>query len=577
MSNQITRKEFDRRMFLKTGAAAGAAGALAATGAAQVLAEDRPAGLAAVDVSEKWAFEIAPDPIVDDQISDIVEADIIVIGSGTSGLVAANSAIDEGADVVLISASSIPISRGGSNNAVYSKVMERAGLPRQSIKDYREEMLANYNFIDQRKWYKYYNNSEEAMDYVIDIAEGAGIYVGLEQTNLIKEDSVFFQPYGTHCFLESQDTPLAGMQQQVLVDELARLFQAKGGRLDYRTCARQLVRGGVPNGTEGRVDAVIAEKLDDGAFVKYVGVKAIIMATGDFSADQDMMTKYCPTFVHLVPQRTFETEVDYDNNKLATGGVYRGDGQKMGLWVGAAWQKSGTAVPMYGPRTAGPAYHRCANYFGLLVDRNGRRFMDEYEGRSLGPINQSIQAGGKSYAIWDIDTADRFTWYDQSYVYQIRDDTIRDVESIKSGWDATVERGGYLRADTLEELVELAGLPASTLDEIARYNEMCDAGSDTDFYKDPEFLIPVKNPPFYCQVADYTAGELHTVLGGLRTNSEMQVCDADDNPIPGLYNVGAMIGDLYAGMYTFKFAGLNYGMACITFGYLTGKYVARNE
>lgn len=564
----------DRRSFIQGGAALGVAGAVAPL----ALADEKPAGLVASDVAGTWAFEIAPDPI-DIEGIQTVEAQIVVIGAGTSGLIAANSAIDEGADVVLITASSIAISRGGSNNAVYSKVMERAGVPRQSIRDYREEMMfGNFNNVDQRKWFKYYNNSEEAMNYVIDIAEDAGLYVGLEQTNLIKEDSIFFQPYGTHCFLESQDTPLAGMQQQVLVDELARLFQEKGGRLDWRTCAKQLVRGGVPNGKEGRVDAVVAQNMETGEYVKYVGTKGIIMATGDFSADRDMMTKYCPTYVKLVPERTFELEeVDYDNNRLVTGGVYKGDGQKMGLWVGAAWQKNGTAVPMYGPRTAGPAYHRCANYFGLLVDRNGRRFMDEYEGRSLGPINQSLQAGGISIAIWDIDTADRFTWYDQSYVYEIRDETIKDVEAVKASWDAAVERGSYLKADTLEELVAMAGLPESTLDEIQRYNDMCAAGHDDDFYKDPDFLIPVLNPPFYCQISNYNAGELHTVLGGLRTNSEMQVCDADDNPIPGLYNVGAMVGDLYSGMYTFKFAGLNYGMSCVTFGYLTGKYVANNE
>lgn len=565
---------FDRRTFLKGSAVAGAASAIGMTASA-ALAEEASRGITADDVTGRWAFEIAPEPIADESIAQTVKADIVVIGSGTSGLVAANSALDEGADVVLISASSIPISRGGSNNAVYSKVMERAGLPRQSIEDYREEMLANYNFIDQRKWYTYYNNSEEAMNYVIDIAENAGIYVGLEQTNLIKEESLYYQPYGTHCFLETQDTPLAGMQQQVLVDELARRFVEKGGRLDYRTCAKQLVRGGVPCGTEGRVDAVIAQNLDDETFTKYVGTKGVIMATGDFSADRDMMTRYCPTFVHLVPERTFELEeVDYDNNRLSTGGIYKGDGHKMGLWVGAAWQKNGTAVPMYGPRSAGPSYHRCANYFGLIVDRSGRRFMDEYEGRALGPINQSLQAGAQTFAIWDANTADRFTWYDQSYVYEIRDETVRSIDDVKASWESTAERGDYFRAETLEELIETAGLPASTLDEITRYNEMCAAGSDTDFYKDPDFLIPVQNPPFYCQRCDYSTGELHTVLGGLRTNSEMQVCDAQDNPIEGLYNVGAMVGDLYSGMYTFKFGGLNYGMACITFGYLTGKRVA---
>ncbi len=65
-----------------------------------------------------------------------------------------------------------------------------------------------------------------------------------------------------------------------------------------------------------------------------------------------------------------------------------------------------------------------------------------------------------------------------------------------------------------------------------------------------------------------------TVLGGLRTNEYMQVCDENDQPIPGLFNVGSMVGDYYANMYTFQLAGNNLGANCLTFGYLTGKALA---
>ena len=57
----------------------------------------------------------------------------------------------------------------------------------------------------------------------------------------------------------------------------------------------------------------------------------------------------------------------------------------------------------------------------------------------------------------------------------------------------------------------------------------------------------------------------------------MRVCDEDDNPIEGLYNVGTMIGDFYSGYYTFQMEGINYGACCLTFGYLTGKFIASNE
>ena len=55
------------------------------------------------------------------------------------------------------------------------------------------------------------------------------------------------------------------------------------------------------------------------------------------------------------------------------------------------------------------------------------------------------------------------------------------------------------------------------------------------------------------------------------------MCDKEDNPIPGLYNVGTMVGDMFATNYTFMVEGANYGANCITFGYLTGKHIAENE
>lgn len=67
------------------------------------------------------------------------------------------------------------------------------------------------------------------------------------------------------------------------------------------------------------------------------------------------------------------------------------------------------------------------------------------------------------------------------------------------------------------------------------------------------------------------------MLGGLRTDIDMRVCDANDEPIPGLYNIGSMAGDCYGGYYTFCIPGHNYGMNCVCYGYLTGRYIAENE
>ncbi|MFR1640639.1 MAG: FAD-binding protein, partial [Eggerthellaceae bacterium] len=87
------------------------------------------------------------------------------------------------------------------------------------------------------------------------------------------------------------------------------------------------------------------------------------------------------------------------------------------------------------------------------------------------------------------------------------------------------------------------GLPESTLDSIRAYNADCEAGVDSEYHKDPSLMIPVAKAPFYGAVSDTSF--FLTVLGGLRTDDDMRVCDEDDNPIEGLYNVGSMAGDMF--------------------------------
>ena len=122
--------KLSRRDFLRA-AAAGAAGA-AVTGVLPAFAEeDLIAPAPASDLmtwekkeQEKWAFEVAPDPIPEADIRETIVHDVIVIGSGVSGLCCACSAQHFGTDVMLFSASNGPSGRGGSNHAIGSKYQQ---------------------------------------------------------------------------------------------------------------------------------------------------------------------------------------------------------------------------------------------------------------------------------------------------------------------------------------------------------------------------------------------------------------------------------------------------------------------
>jgi succinate dehydrogenase/fumarate reductase flavoprotein subunit len=579
----------DRRRFLK-GAAVGAIG-LAAAGVAAgctngnsnpSLSENgnEPGTangtgtgyLTAETATGKWAFEIPPEPIVDADIAETRESEIIIVGAGTAGLCAANTAAEAGAKVILFAMGSGPVGRGGSNFAFHSKYRESLGLEPVKPYPYLYNQIASNSFnVDQDKWYKWYRHSEEAMNWLIDIMDEAGGYqLFLEQiihgSSMDDPTAPEWDALATHGWINDEMTR-SGDGQPFVVNELAKRAQSLGVEIIYNMTAQQLVRGGVPNGTSGRVEAVIASDKD-GKYTKFVGTRAIVLATGDFSTDRDMMTKYAPQAVDFMTNYDAE-DIDPENDKVY-GGLYSGMGQKMGLWIGAAWQKT------YPNAAMGIVFGPGADEIGCMLGPDGRRFFSESLTFGSTFLELAFHARKNTmYQVWDSAYAETGKpWPASKSGYTMPFLTAED--KIKA-WDESVEKGNYVKADTIEEVIEKLGLPAEALDEINKYNGFCEAGLDTDFYKRPGLLIPIKTPPFYGAGGKELRPIMHTVLGGLRTDINMKVCDADDEPIPGLYNVGSMIGDSYASAYTFKIPGQNYGMNCVTFGYLTGKYIAENE
>jgi succinate dehydrogenase/fumarate reductase flavoprotein subunit len=555
--------EVDRRSFV-SGAAAAVAGSALAAGATVALADETAPATVGVTADDKWAFEIAPDPVPEDQIAETVEADVIVVGAGMSGLVSAVSCAEGGLDVVLVTASEGAVSRGGSNNAVYSTVMEELGLPRLDPEFYRLQYLANGGNFNPSFWYKYYNNSETAMNWLVEKATAAGIKTTIESGTSYPEDDPMWTPAGAHAFYvdDSELEGTVGTGEAHIAEELARILtEDLGAEIRWQTVAEQLVRE-----DDGRVDAVVATDAD-GAYVKFVGTKAVILATGDFSHDKDMMTRYCPECVDLCG---FDGAVNYDAG-LAMGGLMPGTGQKMGLWVGAAWQKTQPNVFMLG-RPNFPADNPYTSHTGLMVDRNGKRFMNEdvLGGTALATVLHL--PGGVCYPIWGTNrAAEGAPWGKPNYAYGAQ---FESPEEFIETWDNDSYGFGIVKSDTLEGLIEELGLPAETIDTINRYNELCEAGEDSDFYKSVDKLIGVTEAPFYgCA---FQPGFL-TSLGGLRTNIDLQVCDADDNPIPGLFNVGSMIGDFYSGTYTFAMEGVNYGACCVTLPHVLGRDLAAGK
>ncbi len=556
----MSEMNMERRTFAKLAGAAGigaTAAAVSAASAVRANAEEAPAsgqGLTTTDVLDKtWAFEVPPAPIPQDQIVDSQEAEVVVVGAGTAGLVTAMSALDTGLSVILISASGAPVSRGGSNNACYSKVMEEMGIPRYDLGDFtRLQLLATSGKINERTWYSFFNNSETAMNWLVDKMAGEGVKCTVEVTAGYEYPDPMWDPPSSHCFYveDSELDGSIGSGQHYVVDALAKLVDAhERGSVQFNMTAEQLVR---EDDNTGRVTSVVARDAE-GAYHRYDGAKAIVLATGDFSLDRDMMAKYCPDMVRFLK----DNELDYGIGSRS-GGLMPGDGQKMGLWVGAAWQKTYPVEVMCGSQF--PANQPYACHWGLVVNANGERYMNEDVLGSIATAGLLRQPGNVAYCIWDSAYADEIgTWNKDKCCHG----AVWDNDALIENW-----KGRYSCFDTLEEVIADLGLPESTLETIEHYNELCRNGEDTDFHKSASKLFPIATPPFF---GGSKGVSMYTTLGGLRTNEHLQVCDADDQPIPGLFNVGSMIGDFYSNWYTYALEGENYGACCVTLPYVLGQ------
>ncbi|MDD5807074.1 MAG: FAD-binding protein, partial [Eggerthellales bacterium] len=103
-------------------------------------------------------------------------------------------------------------------------------------------------------------------------------------------------------------------------------------------------------------------------------------------------------------------------------------------------------------------------------------------------------------------------------------------------------------ADTIEELAGFFGLdPKALVAEIDKYNAYCEAGEDGDWCKDPMFMMPLKNPPYYITKPETL---FLMTIGAVFTDGNGQALDKNNNPIEGLYAIGVDGCMLYRNVYT---------------------------
>ena len=156
-------------------------------------------------------------------------------------------------------------------------------------------------------------------------------------------------------------------------------------------------------------------------------------------------------------------------------------------------------------------------------------------------------------------------------------DGTRNCEPILSGICFSYLADNLYSGETPEELTQNAGIEGELAEHIAgsirRYNELCAAGRDTDFGKEPCLLRPLEGTLFLQKADMRGLTRPMTTIGGLVTDGTQNVLDQDYEPIPGLYATGNCCGRRFGPQYSTPISGLSIGFA-ITLGREVGRDTA---
>lgn len=474
-----------------------------------------------------YSFEIPPEQVPAACIKETVTSDVVVVGSGFSGLSAALSAAEAGASVTLLEMMGVPTGHGKDNAAIGSRLQKKLGIEIDSDEVILNLMKYAGNKPDQRLIRMWAEESGGSMDWLLDYTDAAGLNVRIDQypppPSFSNADEYYPQYHVTHTF----DT------QMLVVKCLKDNVLQKGVDIRFNTRARQLIRTG-----KGGVTGVMAQKKN-GDYIRFNAEKAVVLCTGDYGNNAEMMAKYCPQSAYLTL-----------NLKTATG-----DGHMMALWAGAMMEPAPHAPMIHGfPGPMGVAPF-------LQVNVRGERFHNE-DVPTQSYCN-AVERQPKQQA-WQI--------FDSKYPEELPLMGIGLVK-INKATDDTRERveKECVKANTIEALGGKMGVPARTLEAtVSRYNELARMGKDLDFCKRPDRMTTIDTPPYYAGKGRYF---FLAIMGGIMVNTNLQALDKNREAIPGLYMAGNTMGNRFAYDYPTICPGICNGMA-LHFGRIAGRNAA---
>ena len=237
-----------------------------------------------------------------------------------------------------------------------------------------------------------------------------------------------------------------------------------------------------------------------------VNAKAVILATGGFGANLEMVAELKPELKGFMTTN-------------AAG--LQGQGIAMAEAVGAATVDMNQIQihPTVQADTAALITEGLRGDGAILVNAEGKRFIDEVGTRDVVSAAEIAQTG--------------------SYSWLIVDQAMLDKSSVIAGY---VKKGFVFSGETYEALGAAIGVDGAALTETMNtWNGYVEAKNDPDFGR-TSFANPLNTAPYYA--IKVTAG-IHHTMGGLKINAQTQVLNTEGNVIPGLYAAGEVTGGIH--------------------------------
>lgn len=608
MDNQNT---VSRRSLLKGAALGGSAAVLgmlagsaradeadaAATDEATAAAAPAVGQYSSIAVSGTAPAWLGEKPEVPSDIATTVDTELLVIGGGNSGLVAARKAAELGMQVVVMEKmteeywSPVGCDCGTINSQAY---LDTGAEPVDEMAVFNEWQLRTYVRSMPYNAKVFATRSGEATDYVRevvpqeDLDEYSVYYSFPNGRNSVQVNHSGYTSFpGTISYRDFNDKLGNGQNQpawSVVMRANIAAAQEAGAQWLWETSAVVLLQN-----ENGDVTGAIGEGPD--GYVQVNASKAVLLACGDFSGNGEMVL----ALMDEVRQLAEISGVDTSDPSAFMGMGQDGMGQKLACWAGGAMEPGPRAAMNFGNGMGAPGLTAIGNY--PVFGPDGKRFYNDaqlqfggqgfFARRLPGELMCTI-ADGK----WEENIMNQGYEHNMSSTTCAREwDLVKaDLENYVTGPDGFEVYGftGYgmnksrmYAAETLDELADILGYEGDAkqglLDEIAHYNEMCAVGKDTDWGRDADLMNPLDTPPFFGVSTTTSKGRVSSgmvQMSGVLVNDNYQVRRPDDTIIHGLYAVGNTAGGRYAVQYHTLLAGNSVGLA-ITQGYVAGEHIAQ--